>query len=119
MNTTEYIVVVAASEETLDGLHAYLDRLGVPSHCAKTLDELGRVAPRVVTAIVVFPDDLAEDDVLASLAAARREHPAVRTVVVTRSPERFRAVSVDVVLPRPAFGWDILDAARGRGPLPS
>ncbi len=116
MKTKEYVVVVAAREETLDGLHAYLDKLGVPCHCARATAEIERAAPEAVTAIVVFPDDLAEADVLASLSTLREGRPRVRTVVVTRSPERFRGPHVDVVLPRPAFGWDILDAILGRTP---
>jgi DNA-binding NtrC family response regulator len=116
MEAPQHVVVVARRAETLDGLHAYLDRLGVPSHCARTLDDLEHAAPEGMTALVVFPDDLAPGDVLASLATLRRDRPRVRTIVITRSPERFRVDSVDVVLPRPAFGWDILDAILGRNP---
>ena len=55
----------------------------------------------------------------------RRERPHLLTVLITRVPHRFRSVlytdnrsRTPIVLPRPSFGWDILDALRDHSPKP-
>jgi hypothetical protein len=77
------------------------------------------VAPPCATAAVIFPDDFADEDVVALMRRLRRTRPRLFSLIVTREPHRF----VDVVkpdgrslpplmLPKPSFGWDILDAIR-------
>jgi hypothetical protein len=112
------VAVVADNPETLDGLHGYLSGAGVSSHATRVL---GRSAsfPADLSAIVIFPDELDAADVVARVAELRRARPRLLVVLVTSAPQRFFvAVQPDgrsllpIVLPKPAFGWSILDAVR-------
>lgn len=110
--------VIAHSRETLDGLHAYLGGAGVESHGTRTLADAGTV-PATTTAVVVFPDDFEASAVMAILRSLRAARPGLLILLVTGTPQRFqRALERDgrapppVILPRPAFGWTILDVIR-------
>ena len=114
-----YVSIVSANPETLDGLHAYLGGAGVASHCTRCLQDLALVAPQATTAAVIFPDDFEHEEVLALVRQLRRARPRLLSLIVTREPQRFReAAHADgrslppIVLPKPSFGWDILDAIR-------
>jgi hypothetical protein len=57
--------------------------------------------------------------VLTIVRELRRARPRLLSLIVTREPQRFLDVMQDdgrscppVMLPRPSFGWDILDAVR-------
>ena len=113
-----HVTVVAGNAETLSSLQSYFDGAGVPTHGVRAIDELSSVAP-ATTAVVLFPDDFEDDAVVGTIAALRREHPMLLVLVVTRQPQLFGdALAPDersrppVVLPRPTFGWSILDAIR-------
>ncbi len=113
-----HVLVVAHSRETIDGLHAYLGGAGVESHGTRTLSDVGSV-PASTTAVVVFPDDFEVTAVVSVLRSLRAARPRLRLVLVTGAPQRFQsALAPDsrslppIVLPRPAFGWTILDAVR-------
>jgi hypothetical protein len=117
--TLIYVSIVSANAETLDGLQAYLSGAGVPSHCTRALQDLERVAPQCATAAVIFPDDFEDGDVVTLMQQLRRTRPRLFSLIVTRRPQRFRdAVRADgrslppLILPKPSFGWDILDAIR-------
>lgn len=116
--STVWVTIIAESRDTIDGLRAYLSGAGVSSHTAQHFGDVG-VLPPAVQAVIVFPDELDPDAVAAGLAALRATHPHVLVVVVTGAPQRLRAVlapdelsSPPVVLPKPVFGWTILDAIR-------
>ena len=113
-----HVLVVARSRETIDGLHAYLGGAGVESHGTRTLADVG-APPAATTAVVVFPDDFEVTAVVPVLRSLRAARPRLRIVLVTGAPQRFQpALAPDsrsippIVLPRPAFGWTILDAVR-------
>ncbi|HEX7604203.1 MAG TPA: hypothetical protein VF316_21440 [Polyangiaceae bacterium] len=113
-----HVTVIAESPETIDGLHAYLDGAGVESHAVQALRDAKRV-PLKSTAVVIFPDEFVIDDVVASITSLRSARPRLLILLVTGAPQRFRpALEPDgkslppVVLPKPAFGWTILDAIR-------
>jgi len=115
--TSLHVSIVSSNPETVNGLRAYLRSAGVPSHGARALRDLALVAPAWASAIVLFPDDFPDDEVTALLDALRAARPRLLSLLVTRAPQRFRAVvGADalppVVLPKPSFGWDILDAIR-------
>jgi hypothetical protein len=120
-----YVTIVSNNPETLDALQTYLNGVGVPSHCTRAAHDLTMVAPERATATVIFPDDFDETVVLRLVAELRRKRPRLLTLLVTRVPNRFRPVVSDdvrspppIVLPKPSFGWDILDAIRGHSVNP-
>lgn len=115
-----YVTIVSNNPETLDALQTYLSHVGVPAHSTRAVHDFTMVAPECATAAVIFPDDFDEAVVLQLVAALRRKRPHILVVLVTRAPHRFSSVlSGDarspnpILLPKPSFGWDILDAIRG------
>jgi hypothetical protein len=77
------------------------------------------VAPPRATAAVIFPDDFDDERVLPVVRQLRRMRPRLFSLIVTRNPRRFRDVSKPdgrslppIMLPKPFYGWDILDAIR-------
>ncbi len=112
------VAVIAHSRETLDGLQAYLQAAGVSSRAARTLHEVA-VISSATRAVVLFPDELDARAVLARVTALKAERPGLLLVIVTSHPVRVREMldpdgppPAPVVLPKPAFGWTILDAIR-------
>jgi hypothetical protein len=117
--TPLYVSIVAGNRETLDGLRRYLEQAGVSSHSTRALHDLAMVAPAFATATVIFPDDFPDEESLALVHHLRSERPRLLALIVTSQPLRFRdAAAADgrslapVILPRPSFGWDILDVVR-------
>jgi len=115
-----YVTVVADNPQTIDVLYSYFTRAGVASNGTRELDAAAMVPP-AATALVLFPDDFERADVQATILALRRARPKLLIVVVTGAPQHLGAAlepdgrsSLPLVLPRPAFGWTILDAIRGR-----
>jgi hypothetical protein len=115
-----FVKVVADNPETIDGLYAYFSGVGVASSGTRELDSAAMVPP-AATALVLFPDGFQHADVQSTILALRRARPKLLIVLVTAAPQHLGAVlepdgrSVPpLVLPRPAFGWTILDAIRGR-----
>lgn len=117
---SNYVTVVADNPQTLTGLDAYFKGAGVASNGTHRLQDVSMVPP-AATAVVLFPDDFQRREVEAALVALRRARPNLLIVVVTGAPQHLGAAlepdghSVPpLVLPKPAFGWTILDAIRGR-----
>jgi hypothetical protein len=113
------VSIVSANPETLDSLQAYFAAAGVSSQGTDAVRNLDVVAPRKATAAVIFPDDFEGGDIITLLRDLRRHRPRLLSVLVTREPQRIRdMVPADdgslapVMLPKPSFGWDILDAIR-------
>jgi hypothetical protein len=122
-NSPSYVTIVSNNPETLDGLQQYLRNAGVPSHSTRAVHKVAVVAPDCATATVIFPDEFEETAVVSLLNELRRKHPRLLTLLVTRAPNRFRSIlhtdewsNAPIVLPKPSFGWDILDAIRGHSP---
>lgn len=112
------VVVVSENPETVDGLQSYFVGVGIDAQSAASLDATANL-PERTTAIVCFPDGLAVDDVIRRVLALRRRRPGLLLLLVTRDPRRYTtALAAEcntpsfVVLPRPAFGWAIVDAIR-------
>lgn len=117
-NPAPHVTIVAASAETLDGLQAYLSLAGLDARGTRRLGELAR---ENCSAVVFFPDEFSSTTVLRELGRLRKEHPAVLPLLVTSEPERYRDISKNggkavepVVIPKPAWGWTILDAIQRR-----
>jgi hypothetical protein len=108
--------IVSSSLETRDGLEAYLRGAGISTRGTSQLADLEEVA-REASAIVMFPDDFAWEAVLSALRTTR-ENTSALVVLVTSRPFRFEALlwshgsQEPMVVPKPAWGWTILDAIR-------
>jgi hypothetical protein len=67
----------------------------------------------------VFPDDFPSHEVAAYLSLVRTRRPDLRLVIISREPAFYAEMQAldghplgAIVLPRPAFGWTIVDALR-------
>jgi hypothetical protein len=110
------VTIVAASAETLDGLQGYLSRAGMG---ARGTRQLAGADADPCSAVIFFPDDFSPKDVHRELRRLRRERPKVVPLVVTGEPNRYAEMSeiegkgpAPIVLPKPAWGWTILEAIR-------
>ena len=104
------VTIVATNRETQEGLRSYLRRAGVSARSTRDLADCARSARDV--AVVLFPDDFPREKVVAVLAALPR---SVLAVLVTAHPQKFERTSDAervVIMPRPAWGWSILEAIR-------
>lgn len=113
-----YVTVIADNSETLNGLNVYLSRAGVALHSTRNLRD-ARIVPPAVNAVVIFPDEYPLDDALATITALRLTRPQLLIVIVTSAPQHFGSAVAPaggllpaIVLPKPAFGWTMLDAIR-------
>src|SRR5438128_389291 len=112
---TMEVAIVSLNPETLDGLQGYLSAAGVDARCTRDLDACSRNAPADTLAFVLFPDDFAWESVVAAIAELTAKRPRALPVLVTAHPKRFDTlIDADKVLvvPRPVWGWAILDALR-------
>lgn len=114
-----FVTVVSSNAETVDGLEAYLRRAGVDTSTTGALERIASVTPARAAAIVVFPDDFEFESVVGQLGKLQSERSELLVVLVTRDPKRFHASRLTqggplLVVPRPAWGWTILDAIRAR-----
>ncbi len=113
------IGIICENEHTADALLDYLGQVGVP---ARRLLELRPPLPHDwaamgLQALVIFPDDFAAPFVDRLLAEVTDGTPRILQLIVTRHPQRFttargQPLPQRCVLPRPIFGWHILDALR-------
>lgn len=109
------VVIVSNNRETLDGLQRYLGDAGVIARCARDVVECAKVASSSTVAFVLFPDDFPWEQVVVTLATLAEQKPRVLPVLVTARPDRFQRLTTPesvLIVPRPAWGWTILDAIR-------
>lgn len=111
------VAVVAHNHDTLDELGRYLREHGMDA------DVLPIAASELLSgghsAIVLFPDDFESALVARFVANVRASQPSVLLVLVTRTAHHALRLGAAVarstmplVLPRPPFGWTIVDAIR-------
>jgi hypothetical protein len=113
--------VIGGNDETIAELVHYLSQVGTHARRIAKLRTLCESddAREVLHALVIFPDDLEEDDLETTLGNLSLSAPALLQVIVTREPLRFtpppgspRLRLNRCVIPRPAFCWYILDTIR-------
>jgi malonyl CoA-acyl carrier protein transacylase len=120
-----HVTIVSGNAETLDGLEAYLRRAGVTTNGTKHIEKMSEMTPSASSAVLLFPDDFHSELMLSALAALRLERPKILPVLVTREPQRFESLPtarggvLPLVVPKPVWGWTILDAIRARLDCPS
>lgn len=111
------VTVVAGSAKTIQGLLAYLSDAGVNSDALKQLPEPSAVE-QLGDALVIFPDDFEPSTVLSTVESVQTLRPRVRLLLITSAPQRYQLrgtidrVQPPILLPKPAFGWSILDTIR-------
>jgi hypothetical protein len=113
-STSPTVLVISSSAETRDGLHAYFSQVGLGVLARRSLNRIAEL-PGSLRAIVVFPDDYEGHEAAAYLSMVRQRRPELALVVVTREPAVYNTDGSPInaiVLPKPAFGWTILDAIR-------
>ena len=113
------VVVVSENAETVDGLQSYLVGVGIDAQSAGNLAAATTGLPERTTAVVCFPDGFNSDDVLGHIRALHSKRPRLLLLLITRDVRRFSAALASnqpeppvLVLPKPAFGWTIVDAIR-------
>jgi hypothetical protein len=111
------VAIVTTNAETSADLRRYFEQFGVHAYDRHELQP-DALQP-ATTAIVLFPDDFPQREVVSYLRGARAAQPRLALIAVTRYPQRFEQIEASdgsalelVVLPRPLFGWTILDAVQ-------
>lgn len=110
------VLIVSRNEETARNLRSYFESRNLKVMVAtKLADAPGDLRP---TALVMFPDELARGEAENELQAFAQQCPSATMTVVTADMQRFEALGARLgddamrrllILPRPAFGWTILD----------
>jgi hypothetical protein len=115
---SERVAVVASNPETVDGVATYLGNSGIVTRGSCAIDALSSLAS-TSAALVFFPDEYAAGRAVSVLRDVQRARPRLFIVVVTKHPQRFKSVLdtngrsvTPLLLPKPSFGWSILDALR-------
>ncbi|HSO39371.1 MAG TPA: hypothetical protein VLT33_42885 [Labilithrix sp.] len=124
---SQRVAIVSANPETLDGLQSYLQSAGVAARGTRRLEDCAALTAPATVAVVLFPDEFAHESVVAAVADLGARGPGILRVLVTGHPRTFDAMIEGLrnvlVVPRPVWGWTILDAIRahvdGDGPRPS
>jgi DNA-binding response OmpR family regulator len=119
----EHVTVVSSNPETLRDLERYLVAAGFAFDGADGAKAARAPAVRQGTvAAVVFPDDFPAARGATLVRGLRRARPRMLVIVVTSDPQRL-GTALDaggrslppIVLARPPFGWEIVEAIRSRG----
>ncbi len=113
---SQHVAIVSANPETLDGLQSYLQSAGVAARGTRRLEDCNDLKAPATVAIVLFPDDFSSENVMATVIDIGTRGPGILRVLVTGHPKTFETL-VDgrqnvLVVPRPVWGWTILDAIR-------
>ena len=114
------ITVVARNSETVAALREYLTGAGVATSGQSQVANLATAVPQGCRVVIVFPDDFMFLAVAAELASLQATRPSLLTVLVTNDPRRYEALPLrddafePVVIPKPAWGWTILETVRAR-----
>lgn len=113
-----HVTVVADNPATVGDLHAYLEGAGMSVDPSRSLPDSSALPP-AASAVVLFPDDYERTAVAASVRALRAARPRLLLVLVTSAPHRLGSAAepdgetaTPLVIPRPAFGWTILEVIR-------
>jgi len=115
-----HVTIVSDNPETTDGLEFYLRRAGVTTTGTRHIEKASEMTPPASSAVVLFPDDFRSEAVTSALASLRTQRPSALPVLVTKEPKQFELLPssdgglLPLVVPKPVWGWTILDAIRAR-----
>ena len=113
-----HVTIVADNPETLDGLETYLRRAGLTTRGTSEMEKVSEMTPSASSVVVLFPDDFHLEAVMSALATLRSQRPRTLPVLVTNASKRFerlpfrKGAVAPLVVPKPVWGWTILDAIR-------
>jgi hypothetical protein len=120
--STSTTLIVCDDDTTLIRLRHYLERGGVRARATRLLQDAWREAPRCA-ALVLMADDFDLREVAAGLYGLCSRSPTPFVIIVTSVRQHFEPTiqSFDhpesvVIIPKPAWGWTILDLIRSRLP---
>jgi hypothetical protein len=112
---TRHVAIFSANPETLDGLEAYLRSAGIQAKGRRRIEECSELTSASTQAIVLFPDDFPWETVMETVAALAVKCGSTLRVLVTGQPTKYERLVEGpnvLVVPRPVWGWTILDAIR-------
>jgi len=113
---SQHVAIVSANPETLDGLQSYLQSAGVAARGTRRLEDCADLKASAMVAVVLFPDDFSSESVMATVTELGERGPNILRVLVTGHPKVFEVLVEGrrnvLVVPRPVWGWTILDAIR-------
>lgn len=115
-----HVTIVSDNAETLDGLETYLQRAGRTTNGTRRLDRACEMTPPACPVVLLFPDDFRSATVVWALTKRASQRPEVLRVLVTRQPRCYellptpKGAITPLVVPKPIFGWTLLDAIRAR-----
>lgn len=113
-------LVVCDDDGTLLRLRDYLVRVGFSVLATRSLEHAWREAQRCA-ALVLMADDFDTGEVAAGLLRMLATPPNPFVIIVSSMRQQFEAVALFerpgslVIIPKPAWGWTIVDLLRGRG----
>jgi hypothetical protein len=119
------VLVISRNTSTARDLAFYFQKSGVPTVVSDRFDPPD--GSHRITAVVVFPDEFPAQSAAVGLLAVARQFSNSTLVIVTRDVERFEDVALRAragkpgpwfVLPRPTWGWVLLDRVLQRSPPP-
>lgn len=114
--TPQQVTIVSANPETLGGLQSYLQSAGVAARGTRRLEDCSEMTAPFTVAIVLFPDDFSTESILRTVHEVGARGPSILRLLVTGHPKVFEVLAKEceqvVVVPRPVWGWAILDAIR-------
>jgi len=109
------VLIISRNNATAEDLRAYFEHCGVRSAVS---DRLDAIDPSDARAVILFPDEFPEHAVAEGIRELARRFVRSRAVIVTRDTARFEDLVSEVgalppgrlfVLPRPVWGWTLLD----------
>lgn len=120
---TRQVAIVSADPETLDGLEIYLRGVDINVKRRRRIEECSALTSATTQAIIIFPDDFPWEAVMATVADLATRCRTTLRVLVTGQPKKYESVveggdDTVIVVPRPVWGWTILDAIRSHADRP-
>jgi hypothetical protein len=111
------VTVVGESAKTIESMRRYLSAAGVNSEAMQQLPKTSTLS-QLGDALVIFPDEFNTGAVLSTIENVQRLRPRLQLLLVTSAPQLYQdrpssnSAPTPILLPKPAFGWSILDAIR-------
>jgi hypothetical protein len=111
------VTIIGDNSKTVEGLAQYLSASGLHPRSLRRFPDAIESAD-LGDVLVLFPDEFETALVLSSVETLQRHQPRLRLLLVTSAPRTYELRVVadsapkPVVLPKPAFGWSIVDAIR-------